>query len=213
MKIFRHFLVDVNEFIWYIFRCLRIIARNIEKFNRDDWNLSHLPSTIKVDLLQLNMKLSIGFSNENIFIQLLTPNITQLSFRAKVVTDAMLDCIGERCKNLQELRIFDDKYRRLQMTTDGLNKCIKNLKMIKSLQISESDKVTNETIEIISQNCPHLESLWLNECNNVTDDSSEFLKSMKLNDLNLEKTGVFSKQILFLNSNLTSKPNSISDHR
>ncbi|XP_031630412.1 F-box protein SKP2A-like [Contarinia nasturtii] len=175
--------------------CIRVIARNVEQSNQDNWDLSQLPSTIKIDLLQLNMKLSIGFSNENIFIQLLTPNVTQLVFRSSIVTDSMLDCIGERCKYLQELRIFDskDNGKQLEMSTDGLNKCIKRLKCVKALQIAGSDKVTDKTVEMISQSCRNLESLWLNDCKNVTDDSSDYFKSMQLNDLNLANTGVTDK--------------------
>lgn len=151
-----------------------------------------MPSTIKTDLLQLNMKLSIGFTNEMTFIQLLTPNVTQLSFRSSVVTDAMLECIGERCKYLQELRIFDskDKGKKLDISTDGLMKCIKGLKNLRALQIAESDAVNDKIVELICQCCTHLESLWLNDCQNVTDNSCNSLKSMQLNDLNLANTGV-----------------------
>lgn len=168
-----------------------MIARNIDQCNCDDWDLSQLPSTIKTDLIQLNMKLSIGFTNEQTFIQLLTPNVTQLLFRTSVVTDAMLQCIGERCKYLQELRIFDkDKGKKLQMTSTGLLSCIKGLKNVKALQIAGSDKVNDKTVEMISRNCPKLHSLWLNDCKNLTDQSSEFLQSMQLNDLNLANTSV-----------------------
>lgn len=144
--------------------------------------------------MQLNMKLSIGFSNENTFIQLLTPNMTQLSFRSSVLTDAMLDCIGERCKYLQELRIFDSNHKDKQSnyTSNGLLTCVKRLGRVKAIQIAESDKVNDETIKIISQNCPHLQSLWLNDCKNVTDNCGESLKSMQLNDLSLANTSVIN---------------------
>lgn len=204
--------INFLDFVWHkaneiwsisLFRrCIRAIARNIEECNCEDWDLSELPPTIKTDLVELNMKLSIGFTNELTFIRLLTPNITQLSFRSSVVTDPMLQCIGERCKYLQELRIFDSKWcdRQLQMTTNGLIECIKGLRFIKSIQITESDKVTNELIATISQCCPLIESLWLNDCKHVTDGSSEHLKSMKLHDLNLSNTSV-SKTNRFLFSN------------
>lgn len=138
------------------------------------------------------MKLSIGFTNEKTFIQLLTPNVTQLSFRSSVVTDGMLQCIGERCKFLQELRIFDskDKDKKLDISIDGLIKCIKGLKNLRALQIAESDKVNDTIVELICQCCVHLESLWLNDCKNVTDKCSDSLKQMQLNDLNLANTGV-----------------------
>ncbi|XP_055317482.1 uncharacterized protein LOC129576400 [Sitodiplosis mosellana] len=175
--------------------CIRVIARNIDQCNCDDWDLSQLPSTIKTDLLQLNMKLSIGFTNETTFIQLLTPNVTQLSFRSSVVTDRMLECIGERCKYLQELRIFDskDKNKMLAISTDGLVKCLKGLKNLRALQIADSDKVNDKIVELIGQCCLHLESLWLNDCRNVTDKSSDALRSMQLNDLNLANTGITNK--------------------
>lgn len=138
------------------------------------------------------MKLSIGFTNELTFIQLLTPHVTQLMFRSSIVTDPMLRCIGERCKYLQELRIFDSKWpeRQLQLTADGLLDCIKGLEYVKAIQVAECDKVTDDFIEVISQSCPHLESLWLNDCVNVTDACSEYLQSMNLNDLNLANTSV-----------------------
>lgn len=142
--------------------------------------------------MQLNMKLSIGFTNEKTFIELLTPNVSQLMFRSSVVTDAMLQTIGERCKYLQELRIFDSKHneKKLNISSDGLVNCIQQLQSLKALQIVDSDKVNDETIKTISQNCPNLQSLWLNDCKNVTDDSSVSLKSMRLNDLNLANTSV-----------------------
>lgn len=138
------------------------------------------------------MKLSIGFTNETTFIQLLTPNVTQLSFRSSILTDSMLECIGERCKYLQELRIFDSKEndKKLDYSTDGLMKCIKGLENLRALQIAESDKVNDKIVELIGQCCLRLESLWLNDCRNVTDKSSDALKSMQLNDLNLANTGV-----------------------
>lgn len=173
-------------------RCIRVIARNVDECNCDDWDLSQLPSTIKTDLIQLNMKLSIGFNNETTFIRLLTPMVTQLLFRSSTVTDAMLHCIGERCKNLQELRIFDTRVngKELQISADGLLDCIKGLTNIKSIQIAGCDKVNDRTIEMISQKCRLLRSLWLNDCKNVTDQSSKYLKTMQLNDLNLANTGV-----------------------
>lgn len=175
-------------------RCIRVIARNIDQCNCDDWDLSQLPSTIKTDVLQLNMKLSIGFTNETTFIQLLTPNVTQLSFRSLVLTDPMLECIGERCKYLQELRIIGskdkDKENQFDISTDGLMNCIEGLTNLRALQIAYSDKVNDKTVELISQCCLHLESLWLNDCKNVTDKSSDSLRAMQLNDLNLANTGV-----------------------
>lgn len=176
----------------FIGRCISVIARNIDECNCDNWDLSQLPSTIKTDLIQLNMTLSIGFTNELTFIRLLTPKVTQLMFRSPIVTDPMLKCIGERCKYLQELRIFDSKWsdRQLQITTDGLIACVDGLKYVKAIQIAECDKVTDEFIEKIGQNCKHLESLWLNDCKHVTDKSSEYLQSMQLNDLNLANTSV-----------------------
>lgn len=180
------FLVSISS------SCIRVIARNIDQCNCDDWDLSQLPLTIKTDIIQLNMKLSIGFTNEKSFIQLLTPNVTQLIFRMSNVTDGMLQCIGERCKYLQELRIFDskDKITKLQITSNGILNCIKGSTSVKALQIAESDQVNDETVEMISQCCPHLQSLWLNDCRNVTDQSSAFLRSMTLNDLNLANTSV-----------------------
>lgn len=174
------------------FRCIRIITRNIEQCTCDDWDLSQLPSTIKTDLLQLNMKLSIGFQNENAFIQLLTPNVTQLMFRSCVVTDAMLQCVSERCNYLQELRIFDSNQndKKFSISSEGLLDCIKGLRSVKFLQISESDKVNDQTIEMISRNCPRLQSLSLNDCKFVTDNCSESIKSMRLNDLNFANTSV-----------------------
>lgn len=136
------------------------------------------------------MKLSIGFTNETTFIQLLTPNVTQIIFKSSLVTDAMLKCIGERCKYLQELRIFDNKRKKLDITSDGLIKCIEGLTFVRALQITESDKVNDNTIGIIKEKCPHLISLWLNDCKNVTDKCSYSLKSMRLNDLNLANTSV-----------------------
>lgn len=173
-------------------RCIRAIARNIEQCNCDDWDLSHLPSTIKTDLIQLNMKLSIGFTNEQTFIQLITSNITQLMFRSSILTDAMLQCIGERCKYLHELRIFDSKLStiKLNITSNGIINCIQGLKYLRALQIACSDKVNDKTVKIISEYCPHLQSLWLNDCVEVTDQSSIFFRSMKLNDLNLANTSV-----------------------
>lgn len=172
--------------------CIRVIARNIDECNCDNWDLSQLPSTIKTDLIQMNMKLSIGFINELTFIHLLTPNIKQLMFRSSIVTDPMLKCIGERCQYLQELRIFDSKWagRQLQLTTDGLIACINGLSHVKAIQIAECDKVNDKLIEMISENCPHLESLWLNDCKNVTDRSSVYLQSMQLHDLNLANTSI-----------------------
>lgn len=169
-----------------------MIARNIDECNCDNWDLSQLPSTIKTDLIQMNMKLSIGFTNELTFIQLLTANVKQLMFRSSVVTDPMLRCIGERCQYLQELRIFDSKWagRQLQLTSDGLIACIKGLKHVKAIQIAECDKVNDKLIEMIGEHCPHIESLWLNDCKNVTDRSSEYLHSMQLHDLNLANTSV-----------------------
>lgn len=191
------FVGSANEVLTFyhvssICRCIRVIARNIDECNCDDWDLSQLPSTIKTDLIQLNMKLSIGFTNEMTFIQLLTPNVTQLMFRSSIVTDPMLKCIGERCKYLQELRIFDSKWsdRQLQMTTDGLIACIRGLKFVKAIQIAECDKVNDKFIGMIGQHCKHLESLWLNDCKHVTDQSSEYLRTMQLNDLNLANTSV-----------------------
>lgn len=141
----------------------------------------------------MNMTLSIGFVNELTFIRLLTPNVKQLQFRSSVVTDPMLKCIGERCGvNLQELRIFDSKWagRQLELTTDGLIACIKRLYHVKAIQIAECDKVNDKLIKTISENCRQLESLWLNDCKNVTDRSSEYLQSMQLHDLNLANTSV-----------------------
>lgn len=174
------------------FRCIRVIARNIDQYTDDDCDLSQLPMTIKTDILQLNMKLSIGFRNEFIFIQLLTPIIPKLLFRSSILTDKMLLCIGERCTNLQELRSFDDKYKNLDISTNGLINCIKELKNLRALQIADCRHVTDKVVELISQSCPHLESLWLNDCKNVTDKSSNFLKFMRLNDLNLTNTGVMT---------------------
>lgn len=185
----------VNEIIVFLFgffSCIRVITRNLDQCNCDDWDLSQLPSTIKTDIIQLNMKLSIGFTNEKSFIQLLTPNVTQLMFRKSIVTDAMLRCIGERCEYLHELRIFDskDKITKSHVTSSGILNCIKGLKRVKALQIADSEEVNDKTVEMISQCCPHLQSLWLNDCRNVTDQSSTFLKSMTLNDLNLANTSV-----------------------
>lgn len=118
-------------------------------------------------------------------------------FRASVVTDAMLECIGERCKSLQELRIFDDKLKKLDISSGGLTKCITGLKHITALQIAQSDKVNDEVVETIGRNCTRLQSLCLSDCKNVTDESSESLKSMKLNDLNLANTSVSVLQRLF----------------
>lgn len=184
--------LQLNCEIFVSFRCIRVISRNIERCNCDNWDLSQLPSTIKTDLLQLNMKLSIGFTNESTFIQLLTENMTQLMFRSSILTDAMLNAIGERCKYLQELRLFDSNHkdRKLNISSDGLLNCVKGLGSVRALQIAESDKVNDDTIEMISQNCPHLQSLWLNDCKNVTDNCSESLKTMRLNDLNLANTSV-----------------------
>lgn len=192
------FQLNNNNCFAFICRCIRIIARNIERCNCDGWDLSQLPSTIKTDLIRLNMKLSIGFTNEQTFIQLLTPSVTQLMFRACIVTDSMLECIGERCKNLQELRIFDDKLKKLHISSVGLVKCITGLQHITALQIVESDKVNDDVVEIISRNCTHLQSLCLNDCKNVTDESSESLKSMKLNDLNLANTSVSDERFVFI---------------
>lgn len=136
------------------------------------------------------MKLSIGFTNETTFIHLLTPNITQLVFRSSIVTDSMLKCIGKRCKYLQELRIFDNKHKNLDMSSDGLIKCIEGLEYIKRIEIFQSNKVNDNTIEMIKEKCPHLQSLWLNDCKNVTDKSSHSLKMMRLNDLSLANTSV-----------------------
>lgn len=107
----------------------------------------------------------------------------------------MLNCIGERCKYLQELRIFDskDNEKKLDISTEGLMNCIRGLTNLRALQIAESDKVNDKIVELIGQCCVRLESLWLNDCPNVTDKSSDALKSMQLNDLNLANTGVNSK--------------------
>lgn len=144
--------------------------------------------------MRLNMKLSIGFKNETDFIQLLTPNIARLMFQSTLLTDAMLQCIGERCKHLQELRICESNQtdKMLKITSNGLMSCIKKLPNITELHISGCDKVKNETIEIISKYCPKIRSLWINDCKNVTDACSEFLKSMPLNDLSLANTSVFT---------------------
>lgn len=190
----RHsFTHSLSSFVFFFLnRCIRVIARNIDECNCENWDLSHLPSTIKTDLIQMNMKLSIGFVNELTFIRLLTPAIRQLMFRQSIVTDPMLKCIGERCQNLQELRIFDSKWdgRQLQLTTDGLIACMIGLSHVKAIQIAECDKVNDQLIEIIRENCPQLESLWLNDCKNVTDRSSEYLESMPLHDINLGNTSV-----------------------
>lgn len=181
-------------------RCIRVIARNSEQCNCDDWDLSQLPATIKYDLLRFNMKFSIGFTNEKTFVQLLTPNVTKLSFRSSILTDTMLLCIGERCNNLQELRIFESNDDKLAITADGLQKCLQRLHNIRTLQISESHQVNDKTIEVLRQSCPHLQSLWLNDCKNITDESTESLESMELNDLNLANTSVSSTVRCLINS-------------
>lgn len=137
--------------------------------------------------MQWNMKLSSGFSREEQFSQLLTTNVIRLNFKKSILTDDMLQCIGKRCKYLQELLIISGTF---QFSQIALENCIDQLENLRILQITGSDVVNNSLVELISRRCKRLQSLWLNNCVNITDGCGDFLQSMKLVDLNLANTNV-----------------------
>lgn len=143
--------------------------------------------------MQWNMKLSSGFSREEQFSQLLTSNVERLNFKKSILTDDMLQCIGERCKYLQELLVISGTFH---FSKIGLENCIDQLENLRILQITGSDIVSNNLVKLISRRCKRLQSLWLNNCVNITDGCGDSLQSMKLIDLNLANTSVSNRETI-----------------
>lgn len=134
------------------------------------------------------MKSFIGFQNEDIFINLLTPDVKILMFESSILTDSMLETIANRCKNLRKLLIpADGQYH---FTQNGLCNSINLMKNLLILQIDGCEEVDDHVIDVISTNCKQLKCLYVNDCANITDSCVTSLKTMELIELNLANTKV-----------------------
>lgn len=169
------------------FSCIYLVAKNINYYHTTN-QLSELPCTIRKDLIYVTMKSFIGFHNEEIFINLLTPDVKTLIFETSILTDLMLKAIANKCKNLHRLLIpAHEQYR---FTQNGLCNSINSLTNLQILQIVGSSEMNDDVLNVVSLNCKKLKCLYVNDCPNITDLCADSLRTMELVELNLANTKV-----------------------
>lgn len=138
--------------------------------------------------MRTHMKSFRGFGNEDTFICLLTTNVKSLLFRSTNVTDRMLECIANRCRQLEQFLLPIDPS---DFTMIGLCQCLMNLENLRVLHVTRNSNVTDRVLDVVARKCTKLHSLSVRECSNVTNMAAKSLQTLSLIELDLTKTMVW----------------------
>lgn len=177
-----------NTYIFLLsYSCIRLVSRNLDIYHQMH-DLSHLPQSIKTDLMRTHMNSFRGFDNEETFIRLLTSNIRSLIFRSTNITDRMLECVAEKCQQLEQ---FLFPIGRSDFTMIGLCQCLMNLENLRVLHVTRNQNMTDCVLDVVARTCKLLHSLSVRECCNVTNVAAKSLQNMSLIELDLTKTKVW----------------------
>ena len=96
------------------------------------------------------------------------PLLEELDITISSLSEETIEAVGCRCPHLKSFKWNHDEYRLPDIQCDDEAVAIaKNMPELRHLQLIRN-RLTNDGLQAILDNCPHLESLDLRKCFNVT---------------------------------------------
>lgn len=169
--------------------CIRYVARNLKRYKHIEY-LELVPALIK-NALTLNVtRVQRGFHDDELLAMLLNRTLIRLNLSNSTITDKTLTLLAEKCPNLRSLTLSKGDYR---FSRRGLEVIARKLTQLQELSIRNCALVDDELIALLAQNCPGLDLMDFECCRNVTDQSADAIKRLKLTKLNLSRTQISDK--------------------
>ncbi|XP_058129468.1 F-box/LRR-repeat protein 20-like [Anopheles ziemanni] len=169
--------------------CIRFVAKNLQLY-KDIEYLELLPALVKNAIFLNVVRVHKGFHDEELPRLLLNSTLTRVNLSTSTITDGLLALLSEKCPHLRSLTLTEGNYR---FTRAGLDAMIKQLGKLQHLYAKHCPVIDDEFVRLLTTSCPHLDTLDLESCKNVGDESADGLRDMPLVRLNVAHTGITDK--------------------
>jgi len=145
--------------------CGQLVDINIENFGSDEL-LRHIADSSS-QLKRLGLVRCYGVSDEGLNgVAAKLPLLEELAISYCSLSNEALEAVGRCCPHLKSLKFNVRRYRHGKYDEEAFA-IAANMSELRHLQLV-GNKLTNEGLQAILDGCPHLESLDLRQCFNLT---------------------------------------------
>ncbi|XP_052102960.1 protein AMN1 homolog [Mytilus californianus] len=169
----------------------------VSHLNVNENGIQDLPPNLKDKCLYLMTKR--GFITDSNIKKFLHDKISVLDLSECTISDVGLGHIS-KCSNLRKIDINSAKESRTEISSEGIKKLLSACPHLQTVYLRRCLNLTDDAIISLSQHCNQLRYLNIGGCRNITDKAMEALgqNSKFLRSINFSKTKVTTEGVVSL---------------